>query len=359
MTLVAPKRKPRSHRKRVGVHQHKHKDFGKAYWPYLPMVLLVLMGFGLNALWPSQKSTLGYATSMSTSSLLSYTNQQRSANGKASLTLNSKLNTAAQNKAQDMADDDYWSHNSPDGKTPWTFITATGYDYKTAGENLAYGFSTASATITGWMNSPPHRENLLSSSYTEVGFGYLNIPNYVGDGPETLVVAMYASPVSNSSSSSGSSSSGSSSSSSEPVKTSTLVQTEPVTSEGAPTSTESSSEPTKKETTKKKKKTTTKEDTTTATPVPTAKVPAAAEAPTEKISRFQLVANQEAAWSVMVVLVILTVSFAIVLVKHGVAWHKLLIRGEKFVIKHPLLDLCIVAGITIAVVLSSTAGLIK
>jgi hypothetical protein len=70
-----------------------------------------------------------------------------------------------------MAARDYWSHNTPDGQTPWSFITAAGYNYQTAGENLAYGFSTASDTVTGWMNSTEHRANILNGKFKELGVG--------------------------------------------------------------------------------------------------------------------------------------------------------------------------------------------
>lgn len=346
MTLVAPKKPHRSHRKRSGLHQHKHKNFGKTYWPYLPLLLVVGLGFVLNSLWPSQRDVLGYATEMSASSLLSGTNQQRANNGKASLTINSKLTTAAQNKAKDMAAKDYWSHNSPTGQTPWSFITAAGYKYKTAGENLAYGFDTSADTITGWMNSAEHRANILNSSYTNVGFGIVNIPNYQGDGPETLVVAMYASPVAVATTTK-------SPSTSQPVNTSTLKQSTPVTSNGAATT------PTKvNKTTQQPPASTTQQSDTLMAP-PSVVEQTAAEQPTKTVSRIQLVANGEAAWSMMAILVIITVSFAVLLVRHGMAWHRLLNRGERFVLKHPLLDIAIVTLITVGVVLSNTAGFIK
>jgi hypothetical protein len=352
MTLVAPKKPHRSHRRRNGLHQHKHKNFGKTYWPYLPLLLVVGLGFVLNSLWPSQRDVLGYATSMSTSALLSGTNQQRNNYGKRSLTLNSKLNTAAQNKAQDMASKDYWSHNSPTGQTPWSFITATGYKYQTAGENLAYGFDTSAETITGWMNSPEHRANILNSTYTNVGFGIINIPNYQGDGPETLVVAMYASPVATTTSTKTSTTTHSNTTPT--VNTSTLRQSQPVTSSGGSTKAN-----TKKKAVKKAATPAVTKKSDTLMQAPTVAEQAASEEPTTRISRIQLVSNGEAAWSLMALLVIVTVSFGLLIVRHGYAWHRLLNRGERFVLKHPIFDMVIVAVMTVGVVLSHTAGFIK
>ena len=106
------------------------------------MQLIVLMMFalggvagGLQAWTNPEPNVLAYATNVSHSGLLSYTNQNRSANGLAGLTLQSQLNSAAQAKANDMVAKDYWSHTSPDGRQPWDFITAAGYSYSTAGEN--------------------------------------------------------------------------------------------------------------------------------------------------------------------------------------------------------------------------------
>src|SRR5690606_3424397 len=116
------------------------------------------------------------------------------ANGKAALSLNDKLNAAAQAKAEDMKARNYWSHNTPDGQEPWVFFDAQGYIYKKAGENLAYGFATSTETVTGWMNSPSHKANLLDGAFTEVGFGFANSENFVSTGNETIIVAMYAQP---------------------------------------------------------------------------------------------------------------------------------------------------------------------
>ncbi len=51
-------------------------------------------------------------------------------------------------------------------------VNATGYNYSYLGENIAAGGSTPTDTIKQWMNSQGHRENILNSNYTEIGFGY-------------------------------------------------------------------------------------------------------------------------------------------------------------------------------------------
>src|ERR1035437_8049664 len=115
-------------------------------------------------------SVLGTFSDISNQQLLILTNQQRQNNNLAALTDNSELDQAAANKAADMFSKDYWAHNAPDGTTPWVFIKSAGYSYIYAGENLARGFNSAPDVITAWMNSPEHRQNVLSPNYQNVGF---------------------------------------------------------------------------------------------------------------------------------------------------------------------------------------------
>src|SRR5688572_6890212 len=100
------------HRKRRGQHHKVSKHYVKTYWPYLPMLLIVGLGFVLNSVWGVRGGVLSYATAVSSTSLLQETNIQRGNNGKAALALNSQLNAAAQEKANDMAARDYWSHTT-------------------------------------------------------------------------------------------------------------------------------------------------------------------------------------------------------------------------------------------------------
>lgn len=136
---------------------------------------------------------LGYATNVSVSGLLSATNAERAAAGKSALGLSGKLNTAAQGKANHMIANNYWAHTSPDGVSPWYWFGYAGYDYLTAGENLAYGFNTSDGVVNGWMNSSSHRANMLNGAYEQVGFGIANGSNYQG-GANTVVVAHYGDP---------------------------------------------------------------------------------------------------------------------------------------------------------------------
>jgi cell division septation protein DedD len=290
------------------------------------------------------RDVLGYATDMSVQSLLEGTNAQRVANGESGLGLNGQLNQAAQTKANDMAARNYWSHNTPDGQTPWTFFTAAGYSYQKAGENLAYGFATSSDTITGWMNSPEHRANILNASYQEVGFGIVNIPDYQNSGPQTLVVAMYAQPT-------------------------TVVASSP-----APVA---SAKPTPQKATTAQPITTATPEAPAAEPVP---APVATVAPTpvatkksdtlvaaktrdsideQRVARIQLFTAGNASWSLFAVTLLGTCALFIFLFNHAIAWHKVLVRGERFVLHHPLLDIAFIGLATFGFLLSQTSGLIR
>ncbi|MGH9856846.1 MAG: CAP domain-containing protein [Acidobacteriota bacterium] len=139
-------------------------------------------------------AVLGDATSISVEELLSDTNLKRQEHGLVPLTLNTQLSQAAAQKAQDMFAKNYWAHVSPDGTTPWVFIKASGYEYLYAGENLARGFDNSSAVVEAWMNSPTHRENVLSAHYTDIGFA---IQSGTLTGTDTiLVVQEFGSPYS-------------------------------------------------------------------------------------------------------------------------------------------------------------------
>lgn len=136
-------------------------------------------------------AVLGLSANIPAEQLLILTNQQRQDNGLGALTDNQQLDLAAANKAADMFSKDYWAHNAPDGTMPWTFIKGAGYNYVYAGENLARGFNSASDVITAWMNSPEHRQNVLSPNYQNVGFAVAT--GKLGGEDTVLVVEMLGS----------------------------------------------------------------------------------------------------------------------------------------------------------------------
>lgn len=163
-----------------------------------PSVLTVIVAgflvyqFGLNFYLLVRPSVLGFASSISPEKVIEATNQKRGEKGLAPLTINTKLNEAAQRKAGDMFAFDYWAHTSPSGRNPWTFFQEVGYKYIYAGENLARDFQDSGSVVEAWMNSPSHRDNLLNPNYKEIG---LAVVNGTLNGVETtLVVQLFGTP---------------------------------------------------------------------------------------------------------------------------------------------------------------------
>jgi hypothetical protein len=91
-----------------------------------------------------------------------------------------------------MFSQNYWDHTSPSGTQPWTFFEENNYSYVYAGENLAKGYTDSESTVKAWMESPSHKENILSSRYSEIGVA-VGTGNINGK-PTTLVVQMFAQP---------------------------------------------------------------------------------------------------------------------------------------------------------------------
>lgn len=102
------------------------------------------------------------------------TNQQRAQSGLAPLTLNLTLNDVAEKHSQDMATRNYFSHQGLDGSQPWDRMTAQGYNYSRAAENIAFGQPTPQDVVTAWMNSAGHRKNILDPNLKDLGVGYYN-----------------------------------------------------------------------------------------------------------------------------------------------------------------------------------------
>lgn len=326
-------------KKRHGQHHKPSKHYAKTYWPYLPMLMIVIAGVIINATWQAGKGVLGYATNVSISSLLQETNIQRSDNGQPALSLNSKLSQAAQAKANDMAKRDYWSHTTPDGEQPWQFITAAGYDYTSAAENLAYGFDSSSGTVSGWMNSAGHRANLLNNTYSDVGFGIANAPDYQGDGEETIVVAMYAKP--NGIASPSTLQTGRKDTAAAPAANKPTEQQQAAPEQTTPTPVVEQAQPEVK-----------------SQQAVVASTPKVEDLKARQVSRLDVLTEGNAQWAALAASVLASLAFMSLLLSHAKVWKRYLIRGEEFFIKHPLLDTVFVAVATFGFLLTRTSGFI-
>lgn len=105
--------------------------------------------------------------------VLAFMNAQRAQAGLPPLRLDARLTRAADDRMRDMEESEYWSHESPSGVPPFVWLTARDYQYEYAGENLARGFDTARFLVDSWMESPGHRENILSPDYEDCGIAVI------------------------------------------------------------------------------------------------------------------------------------------------------------------------------------------
>ena len=104
--------------------------------------------------------------------VLALCNIERAAAGVPPLVASSPLDLVATFRSEDMATRDYFSHTDPDGNSPFWHIKQAGISYRSAGENIAYGYRTPEAVVEGWMTSEGHRKNILSTSFGKLGVGY-------------------------------------------------------------------------------------------------------------------------------------------------------------------------------------------
>lgn len=301
---LATRRKPSAHQRKRHAGHHKHSGpYLKTYWPYIPIALIITGGFLVNNLL-SRPSVLGAASNFSAQALLSATNDQRSADHESALLLSQQLTAAAQAKANDMVAHNYWSHNSPDGKTPWSFIGASGYQYQSAGENLAYGFASADTAVTGWMNSPEHRANILDTNYQNVGFGVAQSLNYQGKGPQTIVVAEYAQPV---------------------AAVANISFNVNPTAENSSQSVQG----------------------------------AQTELPAHRVSRIQVLTGGNAAWATVAASALAGAALAVFLVRHGLRLKRLVLEGEAYLSHHPIFDVMVTLVFTAGFVVTRSIGAIR
>jgi uncharacterized protein YkwD len=121
---------------------------------------------------PSSPATTAPGQGGVTAQVVTLTNAERAKAGCGPLTVNSTLTAVAQAHSQDMATNNYFDHNSQDGSSPFDRMTAAGYRFSTAAENIAAGQRTPQDVMTGWMNSPGHRANILNCALHEIGVGY-------------------------------------------------------------------------------------------------------------------------------------------------------------------------------------------
>lgn len=136
---------------------------------------------------PDPQPSVAPAPSLSgiASAIVDLTNTERRNSGLADVRANARLMQAAQLQADQVASFRRLEHVLSDAPypTPADRLAAAGYAWRAYGENLASGQRSASEAVTGWMNSPGHRANIMNSMFTEIGVGYAadstGLPYYV------------------------------------------------------------------------------------------------------------------------------------------------------------------------------------
>jgi uncharacterized protein YkwD len=103
--------------------------------------------------------------------MLSRVNALRSAAGAAPVALCTRLLSSAQDYASLMANSNYYGHVGPDGSEPWDRMSAHGYQWRGAAENIAAGFSDLDEVMKAWQSSPGHYANIVNPEFEHVGFG--------------------------------------------------------------------------------------------------------------------------------------------------------------------------------------------
>ncbi|MGY5075474.1 CAP domain-containing protein [Streptomyces sp. G7(2002)] len=106
-------------------------------------------------------------------------NAQRAQHGCGPLTVDPRIQKAAQAHSDDMAARNYYEHNTPEGVDPGTRMTKAGFPWSSWAENIFKSPKDPATAVDGWMKSPGHRDNILNCSYKSTGVGV----NLSGNGP--------------------------------------------------------------------------------------------------------------------------------------------------------------------------------
>lgn len=161
----------------------------RIYWIVIIICLLAaVLGVAVGLNFATRSRVYTYYADYTAADIFSLVNQEREKAGLPIFKISPELTAAAESKAADMKARGYFSHNAPDGKTPWLFIKAAGYEYEQAGENLAVNFKTPAGVVAGWMESPGHKANILNPKFWEMGIAV------VKEGENFLVVQEFGSP---------------------------------------------------------------------------------------------------------------------------------------------------------------------
>lgn len=166
---------------------HLFREFGVSVVIFTSVFLL---GASFGSSLFLRQTVLG--VQISSGVLIDLTNESRLAYNQPALIRNEKLDEAAELKGKDMAEKQYFSHDSPEGVTPWYWIQKVGYNFLYAGENLAIDYTEATDVEKAWLNSPAHRANIMNVDFREIGIAV--VEGVYQGYPTMYIVQMFGTP---------------------------------------------------------------------------------------------------------------------------------------------------------------------
>ncbi|MFC4114374.1 CAP domain-containing protein [Nonomuraea zeae] len=120
---------------------------------------------------PEKKATVTSVGTALENEVVRLTNAERAKGGCDPLKHDARLSRAALGHSADMARNDYFDHDSQDGRDMVDRMRATGFTGSAWAENIAMGQRSAAEVVRSWMNSDGHRQNIMNCSYTLIGVG--------------------------------------------------------------------------------------------------------------------------------------------------------------------------------------------
>lgn len=145
---------------------------------------IVLACFGTTAAAAAQSCVAPANVNAMATEIAAGLNANRRAQGQAPLRFNRRLGQAAMVHACDMLVHDFFDHRGTDGSSSQSRVRTAGYQDCIVAENIAWGYPRSEQIISGWMNSPGHRRNMLHPRIEEFGVGITQGPN----GPYWVLV---------------------------------------------------------------------------------------------------------------------------------------------------------------------------
>lgn len=126
-----------------------------------------------NLIYPKQVLNIPNISDVQTleTEVVKLVNAERSKRGLQTLQQDWQVSRVARYKSQDMINKGYFAHQSPTFGSPFKMMESFNIKFSAAAENIAYGQRTPQEVMNSWMNSPGHRNNILSPIYTHMGCG--------------------------------------------------------------------------------------------------------------------------------------------------------------------------------------------